>query len=155
MTRFSRKQKIIAAVSGVGLAIAAGGTAFAYYVLGTGQGSVNTEASASVGISLLDPIGDLVPDVPSDVVLEVTNDTQGPIIVGYIDISLPPGWHEGNCNADDFDLHQHVVVDHKIPGNGGAITVQGSITLTNNPHKDQSDCLGLTDIPLLFTAHND
>jgi hypothetical protein len=155
MTKFSRKHKIIAAVSGVGLAIAAGGTAFAYYLLGTGEGSVSTEAFAGVNIDQLGDIDELVPDIPSKVTLEVTNNTSGPITVGYIDISFPDGWHEGDCTPEDFDLTDHVLVNHTIPEDGGGITVVGHITLTNNPHKDQTDCLGLTDIPLIFTAHND
>ena len=154
MRAFTRKQKIIAAVSGAGLAVAVGGTAFAFYSLGTGEGSVSTEPYAGVDITQLGDIDDLVPNNPSTVTLDVTNNTAGNIVVGYIDISLPPGWSEGSCDASDFDLSHHILVNHNIPKNGGVITVEGDITLLDKADKNQNSCLGLTDIPLQYTAHN-
>jgi len=154
MRAFTRKQKIVAALSGAGLAVAVGGSAFAFYTLGQGDGSVSTEPYAGVDITQVGDIDDLVPNVPSTVTLDVTNNTGGNIIVGYIDISLPPGWSEGSCDASDFDLTHHILVPAPVVKNGGVVTVEGQITLKDKGDKDQTGCLGLTDIPLQYTAHH-
>ncbi|MGD9735850.1 MAG: hypothetical protein AB7V58_09625 [Solirubrobacterales bacterium] len=148
MNRFNRK-RLLAALVGIGvLAIAAG--AYAYFST-TGSGTATATVGSSSTLVIKGTVtGNLYPGSSSPVALTVDNPSSGKQRVGTIALEkITADAGHSSCSVvttggnPDFTMADIVVNKVFSPGNGQAVTPNGSLTM-NETGVSQDGCQGAT-----------
>lgn len=148
MNRFNKKT-ILAGLAGVGvLAIAAG--AYAYFST-TGSGTATATVGSSSALVIKGTVtGNLYPGTSSPVTLTIDNPSTGKQRVGTISLEgITPDAGHSTCSVvttggnPDFTMADIVVNKVFGPGNGQAVTPNGSLTM-NDTGISQNACQGAT-----------
>jgi hypothetical protein len=148
MNRFTKK-KVIAALAALGvLGIAAG--AYAYFST-TGSGTATATVGSSSALVIKGTVtGSLFPGTSSPVSLTVDNSSTGKQRIGTITLEkITADAGHSSCSVvttggnPDFTMADIVVNKVFGPGNGQAVTPNGSLTM-NDTGVSQDACQGAT-----------
>ena len=148
MTRLTKK-KVVSALAALGiLAIAAG--AYAYFTT-TGSGTATATVGSSSALVIKGTVtGNLYPGSSSPVSLTVDNPSSGKQRVGTITLEkITADAGHSSCSVvttggnPDFTMAEIVVNKVFGPGNGQAVTPNGSLTM-NDTGVSQDACQGAT-----------
>lgn len=148
MSHQSRKRLVVALMSLCVLAVAA--AAYAYFTT-TGSGTATATVGTSSVVTLKGTVtGNLYPGSSSPVTLTVDNPSSGKQRVGTIslekitaDAGHPTCSVAINGGNPDFTMADVVVNKTYAPGNGQAVTPNGSLTM-NDTGVSQDACQGAT-----------
>ena len=148
MNRFTKK-RVLAGLAAIGvLAIAAG--AYAYFST-TGSGTATATVGSSSALVIKGTVtGNLYPGTSSPVSLTIDNNSTGKQRVGTISLEkITPDAGHSTCSVvttggnPDFTMADIVVNKVFGPGNGQAVTPNGSLTM-NDTGVSQDACQGAT-----------
>jgi hypothetical protein len=148
MSHQSRKRLVIAAASLCALAVAA--AAYAYFTT-TGSGTATATVGTSSAVTLKGTVtGNLYPGSSSPVTLTVDNPSSGKQRVGTISLEkITADAGHASCSVvitggnPDFTMADVVVNKTYAPGNGQAVTPNGSLAM-NDTGVSQDACQGAT-----------
>lgn len=148
MSHQSRKRVLIALASLCALAVA--GAAYAYFTT-TGSGTATATVGSSSAVTLKGTVtGNLYPGSSSPVTLTVDNPSTGKQRVGTISLEkITPDAGHASCSVvigggnPDFTMADVVVNKTYAPGNGQAVTPNGSLAM-NDTGVSQDACQGAT-----------
>ncbi len=148
MSHQSRKRVLIALASLCVLAVAA--AAYAYFTT-TGSGTATATVGSSSAVTLKGTVtGNLYPGSSSPVTLTVDNPSSGKQRVGTISLEkITPDAGHASCSVvitggnPDFTMADVVVNKTYAPGNGQAVTPNGSLAM-NDTGVSQDACQGAT-----------
>jgi hypothetical protein len=156
MSRFSRKQKIVAATAA--MLVVGGGTAFAYWTTGgSGTGTATTGTSSNIVVNQVSTITGLAPGVAAQTLSgNFTNTTNGgPVYITSVTVSIasvtPVG--AGTCDASDYTLTGAIMpVGAEVPvGTGVGAWTGATLAFNNKPAVNQDACKGAT-VNLAYSA---
>ena len=148
MSHQSRKRVLIALASVCVLAVAA--AAYAYFTT-TGSGTATATVGTSSAVTLKGTVtGNLYPGSSSPVTLTVDNPSSGKQRVGTISLEkITADAGHATCSVvinggnPDFTMADVVVNKTYAPGNGQAVTPNGSLAM-NDTGVSQDACQGAT-----------